>query len=59
MQINRSNNVAHFYLGFQRIRRLLRSKMSPKMVVKGLSAVSCWRVEESAGGGVVLGRKMK
>lgn len=29
------------------------------MVVKRLTAVSYWRVEESAGGGVVLGRKMK
>ena len=29
------------------------------MVVKRQTAVSCWRVEESAGGGVVLGRKMK
>lgn len=33
--------------------------MSPRMVVKEPSAVSCWRVEESAGGGVVLGRKMR
>lgn len=59
VELTQSNEMAMGWFGLVLIRCRMGSKMSPKMLVKTRDVQVWRRVEETAGGGVVLGRKLK